>query len=150
MLKKAARALILLQLLLAAAVLAPASAAEYEAGQIWRYQTRPGEESSRLFIVRIDRGPSGQSIYHIYLDGLQLRNPLMAGGMQDHLLHAPVTQEALDASVTELLQSEAEMPDISEGYAEWLLAFEKGQAGVFTLPVNQIVQHIEDAFSRAK
>src|SRR3546814_18262358 len=42
------------------------------------------------------------------------------------------------------------MPDISEGYAAWLPAFEKGQAGVFTQPVNQIVQLLENAFSQVK
>lgn len=126
----------------------PAAAAELEAGQIWRYQTRAGEEDSRLFIARVDRGPSGQAIYHIYLDRLKLRNPLMPGGMQDHMPYAPVTRESLDASVIELLQSNAEMPDISEDYAVWLLAFEKGQTGVFTMPVQQIVQHIEDQFAK--
>jgi hypothetical protein len=70
--------------------------------------------------------------------------------VQDHLPHAPVTRQALEASVTELVQEGAALPDISEGYAVWLLAFEKGQAGVFTLPVAQIVQHIEDAFAKAK
>src|SRR3546814_3123222 len=68
-------------------------------GQIWRYQTRPGEEASRLFIARIDHGLSSQPIYHIYLDGLKLRNPLMAGGVQETLPFAPVSREALEASV---------------------------------------------------
>lgn len=128
----------------------PAWAASFEEGQIWRYDARPGEESSRLFIARIDRGLAGQTIYHIYLDGLTLKNPLYEGGVQDHLPHAPVTRQALEASVTELLESDAKMPDISEGYAEWLLAFEKGQAGVFTIPAKQIVQLVEDAFTKAK
>jgi hypothetical protein len=150
MLKKAALATVLLLTLLAAAAVGPAAAAELEAGQVWRYQTRAGEEPSRLYLVRVDRGPSGQAIYHIYLDGLKLRNPLMAGGVQDHLPHAPVSRESLEASVIELLGSDAEMPDISEGYAAWLLAFEKGRAGFFTMPVAQIVQHIEDAFSQAR
>ncbi|HEY9536912.1 MAG TPA: hypothetical protein VIS03_04905 [Kiloniellaceae bacterium] len=146
MMKKAVLAVIVLLSLAAA----PALAASFEEGQIWRYQTRPGEEASRLFIARIDRGLGTQSIYHIYVDGLKLKNPLYEGGVQDHLPHAPVTRQALEASVTELLQEDAAMPDISEGYAAWLLAFEKGQAGVFTQPVNQIVQLIENAFSQVK
>lgn len=146
MLKKLALATILLLQVAAS----PAIAEELMEGQIWRYQTRPGEEDSRLFIARIDHGLSSQPIYHIYLDGLQLKNPLMAGGVQKNLPFAPVSREALEASVTELLQSDAAMPDISEGYAAWLRAFEERQAGVFTMPVNQIVQHIEDAFNRPK
>ena len=146
MMKKAVLAITFLLSLAAA----PALAASFEEGQIWRYQTRPGEEASRLFIARIDRGIGTQTIYHIYLDGLKLKNPLYEGGVQDHLPHAPVTRQSLETSVTELLEENATMPDIAEGYAAWLLAFEKGQAGFFTLPVNQIVQHIEDAFAQAK
>ena len=146
MMKKAVLAITFLLSLAAA----PALAASFEEGQIWRYQTRPGEEASRLFIVRIDRGLGAQTIYHIHLDGLKLKNPLYEGGVQDHLPHAPVTRQSLEASVTELLEENAAMPDIAEGYAAWLLAFEKGQAGVFAQPVNQIVQHIEDAFAQAK
>src|SRR3546814_17034999 len=100
--------------------------------------------------ICIDRGLGTQSIYHIYVDGLKLKNPLYEGGVQDHLPHAPVTRQALEASVTELLQEDAAMPDISEGYAAWLLAFEKGQAGVFTPPANQIVQLIDNAFTARK
>ena len=146
MMKKAVLAIIFLLSLAAM----PALAASFEEGQIWRYHTRPGEEASRLFIARIDRGIGTQTIYHIYLDGLKLKNPLYEGGVQDHLPHAPVTRQSLEMSVTELLEENATMPDIAEGYAAWLLAFEKGQAGFFTLPVNQIVQHIEDAFAQAK
>jgi hypothetical protein len=146
MLKQAAIALTLLLTL----CVAPAAAQEFREGQIWRYDTRPGEENSRLFIARIDRGLGNQSIYHIYLDGLQLKNPLFPGGVQDHLPHAPVTRKTLDASVTGLVEEGAVMPDIAEGYATWLLAFEKGQAGIFDLPVKEIVQVIEDAFAQAK
>jgi hypothetical protein len=146
MLKQVAIALTLLLTL----SVAPAAAQEFREGQIWRYDTRPGEETSRLFIARIDRGLGYEPIYHIYLDGLQLKNPLFPGGMQDHLPHAPVTRQTLEASVTELVEEGAAMPDIAEGYATWLLAFEKGQAGIFTLPVKEIVQVVEDAFAQAK
>src|SRR3546814_11986500 len=119
-------------------------------GQIWRYQTRPGEEASRLFIARIDHGLSSQPIYHIYLDGLKLRNPLMAGGVQETLPFAPVSREAIEASVTELLQSDAAMPDVSEGYAAWLRAYAGGQDGVFTLTGNTLGQHTAAAFNGHK
>ncbi len=142
MLKKAALAV---ALLLSAF---PALAADYQAGQIWRYQTRPGEEASRLYIVRVDRGLAEQPIFHIYLDGLQLKNALMEGGVQKNLPHAPVSQGSLDDSVVELLQADAPMPNIAEGYALWRLAFGRGEAGVFTMPVKDAVQYIEDAFAR--
>src|SRR3546814_15807165 len=106
MMKKAGLAVIVLLSLAAA----PALAASFEEGQIWRYQTRPGEEASRLFIARIDRGLGTQSIYHIYVDGLKLKNPLYEARMQDHLPHAPLPLQALAASVTHLLQDAAPPP----------------------------------------
>src|SRR3546814_10896491 len=84
MMKKAVLAVIVLLSLAAA----PALAASFEEGQIWRYQTRPGEEASRLFIARIHRGLGTQSIYHIYVDGQKLKNPPYEGGVQDYLPHA--------------------------------------------------------------
>src|SRR3546814_16714804 len=69
MMKKAVLAVIVLLSLAAA----PALAASFEEGQLWRYQTRPGEEASRLFIARIDRGLGTQSLYHIYVAGLKLK-----------------------------------------------------------------------------
>jgi len=126
---------------------APAWAIEFRPGQIWAYQTRPGEEASKLYLARIDRDLGSRALFHLYVDGLQLKNPKFPGGVQDHLVHVPISREALEASVTELLQSDAAMPDISEGYALWLLSFEKGQAGVFTIPVAQAIQYIENAFN---
>jgi hypothetical protein len=136
-----------LLLLGALAAALPAQAIEFKPGQIWAYQTRPGEEASKLYLARIDRGLGSRALFHLYIDGLQLKNPKFSGGVQDHLVHLPISREALEASVTELLQSDAVMPDISEGYALWLLSFEQGQAGVFTIPVAQAIQHIEGAFN---
>ena len=142
--RKLAAALVLLLQLLAL----PAVAASFEVGQVWRYNTRPGEEASRLYIAHIDRDLATRTIFHLYIDGLKLQNPLMAGGVQDHLTHVPVSRETLEASVTELQQENVLPPDISEGYVLWREAFEKGQAGVFTVPVAQIVGIIEQAFAK--
>jgi hypothetical protein len=144
MLKKAAFSVVLLLQLLAV----PAFATDFQEGQVWSYRTRPGEEASRIFIVRIDRDLSVRPIFHIYVDGLKLKNPLMEGGLQEHLPYAPVDGESLEASVVELLQSDAPMPHIGEGYSLWREAFGQGRAGVFTQPVDEIVQHIEGAFNK--
>lgn len=148
MMRKAAAAILLLLGLLAAAV--PALAADYAVGQVWSYKTRPGEEGSKLYIVRIDRELASEPIFHIYVDGLQLKNPLMEGGIQKNLPHAPVTQKALDGSVVELLESDALLPNIAEGYSMWRLAFGRGQAGVFNVPVDQIIGIIEEAFNKPR
>ncbi len=140
----------LVSMALLVALAAPAQAIDYREGQAWSYKNRPGEAASLIYIARIDRGLGPNPIFHLYIDGLKLKNPLIEGRVQDTLPHVPISQEALDASVVELVQAAAGLPDISEGYAIWRTAFEKGQTGVFTIPVAQIVQHIEDAFNKPK
>ncbi len=118
---------------------------KYHAGQVWDYRTREGEEASRIFIVRADPDEALGTIYHIYVDGLDIQNPHTEAGVQDHLPHSPVSEKTLDDSVTTLaLEQSEDLPDISEGYEVWKEAFDKGEGGIFTIPVQQIIQFIED------
>lgn len=123
----------------------PVAPKKYRVGQAWNYRTRQGEESSRIFIVRADPNEKLGVIYHIYVDGLRIRNPRTQKGFQESLPHSPVSEKTLDDSVTMLASDDAErLPDISEGYTAWKEAFDSGEGGIFTIPVNQIVQFIED------
>ena len=118
----------------------------YAVGQVWSYQSRDHELDSKLYISQVDEEMPIGPVYHIYLDGLSIQNPHTADGVQTTFPHAPVSAETLDASVTELLQTrETDLPDVSEGYQMWRDAFDKGEAGVFTISVREIVQFIEDA-----
>ncbi len=129
-------------------VLITACAAKYEEGQVWQYQTRPGEEGSRLYIVRIDDEPLFGSIYHLYVDGLRISSPLRSGGIQDHMPHLPVDRTTLDSSVTELVMSLPNPPDLADGYWVWRESFEAGEGGVFNIPVRDIVQIIEESINQ--
>jgi hypothetical protein len=118
---------------------------KYKIGQVWNYNTREGEEASRVFIVRAEPDEKLGTIYHIYIDGLNIQNPHSESGSQDHLPHSPVSEQTLDDSVTTLaIENDPNLPDVSEGYKTWREAFDKGEGGVFTIPVSQIVQYIED------
>ena len=139
---------ILITALLICCLAPPAGAAEYAEGQIWRYLTRPGEEGSRLYIARIDAEERHGPIYHLYVDGLRIGNPLAPGGIQDHMPHIPVDRKTLDGSVTELIGTVPNPPDVTDGYDLWRAAFDKGSAGVFTIPVSAIVQAIEDSIGQ--
>ena len=101
-----------------------AVAADYSVGQIWEYQTRPNEERSHLYIVRIDSQDKLSNIYHIYVDGVLIKNPHIDGGIQKQLPHAPVNEKTLKNSLIKLVGSTTDLPDISEGYAVWKEAFE--------------------------
>ena len=118
---------------------------KYKIGQVWNYKTRDNEEGSRIFIVRADPNEKLGTIYHIYIDGLKVKNPHIDSGIQDDLPHSPVSEKTLDESVTTLaIENSTDLPDVSEGYQTWKEAFDKGEGGVFTIPANQIIQYIED------
>ena len=146
MLKTAAAALGLALLLLPAT----AGAIDFQIAQAWSYETRPGEEGSQIYIAKIDRDIGTKTIYHIYIDGLHLKNPLVSGGEQATFSPLPITKEALEASVIGEPRRVTAVPDISEGYVIWREAYLQGRAGVFTIPVKQAIQHVEDAFNQTK
>lgn len=119
--------------------------ADYDVGQVWEYETRPGEESSLVYIVKVDEHEKLGKIFHISIVGIKIGNPAAEKGYVDSLPHAPVSEEALRASLTKLVRSAKILPDFAEGYAIWRQAFDSGEAGIFTVPVHEIVSFIEHA-----
>lgn len=51
----------------------------------------------------------------------------------------------MDESVTELKNEKAKLPDYTEGYAYWKKEFDYGTARVFSIPVSEIVNSMEEA-----
>ena len=112
------------------------ASSRYAEGQVWEYQTRPGDEGSLLKIQRIERVRGRRDpVYHISVIGFRLSNP----DVLPVLHHSPVSRETLDASVTRLSSSTAEFPDPSEGIAVW----KRNNGGVYDIPVARIIEAIE-------
>jgi hypothetical protein len=42
-------------------------------GQIWTYNTRPNEQSSRIIICRVESDPNLNQIVHIHVTGIRLK-----------------------------------------------------------------------------
>lgn len=102
-------------------------------GQVWRYDTRPGEEQSRIHILRVDDEGARGIIVHIAVSGTHL-GPIG---------HLPVAPAALEASGLRLESKRAPIPDYEQGYAIWREGFDNGKAGVFTISVAEIVGFVE-------
>lgn len=99
-------------------------------GQIWQYNTRPTEQSSRIIICRIEPDPSLNQIVHVHVTGIRLKNKHAPGGYSDQISHMPYSAEALQKCLTNLESITATLPDIEDGYKEWRTAFDNHQAGV--------------------
>lgn len=118
---------------------------KYSAGQEWNYKTRPTEENSTLTILKIEEYPKTGKVIHISISGLKMRNPNSPTGWAEKLTHIPISEEALDKSVTKVYKENSKMPDSLEmdGYSFWKKEFDKGDAGIFTIPVSEIVSSME-------
>jgi len=118
---------------------------KYKTGQVWSYQTREGEEKSRICIVKVEKYDKNGFVYHIYVDSLKIKTPQMKKGVQEVLPHSPVSDKSLDASVVKLIETKRDgLPDITEGYKQW----KDAKGGAFTIPVREIIQIIENALNR--
>lgn len=119
----------------------------FEAGQIWRYRTRAGEEQSRAYIARVDTLPDGAPAFHLRLDGVRIATPCLedGSGVQTELPHVPVSLQTLQTSLTELQASQQPMPDISEGWQQW----KDAQGGIFTITLAEILDTVEQTLRDA-
>ncbi|MFW8625518.1 hypothetical protein [Deinococcus sp. ME38] len=121
---------------------------DFQASQRWTYRTRPGEDTSTVLILRRDDEATG-TVLHIALDGLRLGNPHLPGGVQTELGHAPIAADALRASVLDLIEVNAPLPADEGGYRQWREAADRGEAGVFTLTLAELLDLIGRAVAPA-
>ena len=123
-------------------------AVRFEPGQVWRVLGRPQDGDVHVVVLDvIDDEHLGQ-ICSIAMTGVHIRNAFIEGGVQTQLPHAPVTAQVLREAVTELVESDgptADHPGFAEAYRQWREPYDAGEAGVFTISVNEILDLIEQA-----
>lgn len=124
-----------------------AGGSRYQVGQVWRYKARLPEIGSTLTIVKIDQDAELGNIIHIGIQNLHMRNPHVPAGFTTDFPHLPLSEEALDESVVNLLRTHADLPDYAEGYKMWRKAFDVQEAGIFTLPVAECIDVIEQTLT---
>lgn len=120
----------------------------FEPGQVWRMLPRPQDGDAHIAVLAVTDDATLGQIVSIAVTGVHIRNAFVEGGVQSQLPHAPVTAEVLRAAVTELVESDgptSETPGFTEAYQQWREPYETGEAGVFTIPVTNILDLIEQA-----
>jgi hypothetical protein len=113
---------------------------KYQPGQVWTYHTRPGEEGSRLTILKVEPyGKEGARSIHIQVTGLSIKNPQVASGISTEVGHLPFAEAAIEQSVVALVANNVSVDHLLEGYNTWKQEADKGKAGVFTGPVAEVI-----------
>ena len=120
---------------------------KYTVGQVWNYKTRKGEENSTLKILKIEKHSETEKVIHISVSRLRMKDPASPEGFAQTLSHIPISEEALNKSVTKLQNETRKMPDSIEmdGYSYWKKEFDSGNAGIFSIPVVEIVSLMEES-----
>lgn len=122
----------------------------YAEGQVWTFHPRPGEDGATLLINRIESHPKLGEIFHVSVFGVRLDNPVIAGAVITELPHFPVSRETLDKSCLQLQGMREPNPDYLPGYDHWREAFDAGKAGVFDIPVAEIVDVVQQAIAQQR
>lgn len=120
----------------------------FQAGQVWTYETRPGEEISRLVVCKVEPDTKLGKIVHIQVAGVAVKSPDSPGGVSGIVGHMPISEESLRASVLTLEATSKDLPEYKEGYQIWQEAFDKGEASVFEISVAQGLNFMEDVLNR--
>lgn len=118
---------------------------KFRVGDVWEYQTRKGEEHSRITILRVDESPELGTIVHIGVDNVRLSN-CNGGPEPDSVPHMPFARKALEESVSKKVASGQSLPDYEEGYQEWREAYEQKRAGIYIVSVAGAVSVAEKTF----
>lgn len=123
---------------------------KFKEGQIWKYNTRIGEENSTLTILKIEKYEKDGIVIHIYVNGLKVKNPHKPTGISDEIGHLPLSKEAILKSVTTLVSENNKLPQYEEGYNSWKDAFDNNKGGIFSITVQEAVKYVEETMSNAK
>jgi len=105
-----------------------ASDPKYQAGDVWEYETRRGEESSHFVVVKLENSPNLGMIVHVGVADLILKN-CQGNALDQHVPHLPFARRALDASAIRRVGRNRQLPDYEEGYEIWRQAFLEDHAG---------------------
>ena len=96
----------------------------YKSGQVWSFKCSSKSQDSRLMILK-EEVLGNQHIVHI----------ATLGG--DGVSHMPFSREAINNSVVELVEESKAIPEYEDGYLYWKELFEKGEAGVYKIAVDE-------------
>ena len=120
---------------------------ELKSGQVWKYNTRKGEEKSRVLILKVEQYDKGETVIHIAVSGLKIKNPQREIGISEEIGHLPFSKESIFKSLIQLESSKNSLPNYLEGYNQWKEAFDSGKGGMFSISVKEAVDYVEQTMN---
>ena len=121
---------------------------KYKAGQMWNYKTRPQDPTSMFTVFKVDTGNDNKPIVHISVAEVHFKSAKVTNGSATCVDHMPFSEVALDQSIIGIAAEIAALPPSEEGYLQWKTAYDKGKAGVFSIPVAEALDCIEKGINQ--
>lgn len=115
---------------------------KYKVGQVWKYETRRGEENSNLTITCVENNEKLGVIISVYIEGIKISNSKSECNLEE-IQHLPFSEKAIDESVVELIETRKKLPKFKDGYNNWKRAFERNEAGIFTIKIKESIEFVE-------
>jgi hypothetical protein len=111
---------------------------KFRVGDIWEYNNRPGEQVSRMTVLKIDRSPELGIIVHVAVDNLTWRD-CQNNSIPQAVPHMPFARGAVESSVKRRIASDQPLPHYEDGYHQWREAYSRKHAGVYIIGVKDAV-----------
>jgi hypothetical protein len=112
---------------------------KYEAGQVWKIEAQPNDDSASLMILKVERSQKGDTIVHVRLDNIHVYNSETKTTALKTIAHLPFSVKALDSSVIRLQGRENNLPEFETGYQKWKSAYDQDQGGYWKLSVRTVL-----------
>lgn len=124
------------------------TARDFAAGELWSYQTRPGETSSLVLIDLVEEVPKLGAVYHISVLKVHLPSWKDSSRPETDLPHFPVLKETLEKSLVARVGNRQPLEGYRRGYDTWRSAFDACKAGAFTISVAEIIDVVEQTIAK--
>ncbi len=118
---------------------------KFRVGDVWEYDNRPGESSSRVTILKIDYSPEIGIIVHVAVDHLTWQD-CQNNHVPQQVPHMPFARRSLEVSVKRRTASDQALPDYQEGYRQWREAYSNKNAGIYVIAVKDAVSVAEKGY----
>lgn len=100
----------------------------YLPGQLWKILLK-NEDARTLLLVLKSEELDGQNIVHVGF----------VGGSEDLPEHMPFSEDAVNRSVLALEGELPALPSFQDGYKRWRDAYDAGDAGIYSLTVQEVL-----------
>ena len=118
----------------------------FSVGQVWSYETRQNEITSRLTVLKIDHFEKAV-VVHIRLDNVKVMDPKAPQGIRTTVTHMAFMQSALEESVNKILKKKGRLPEFSKEYQSWRDGDGVGTAWAWLFSVSKALNGLERLIS---